>query len=101
MSDKITGPRGGVYARKGPRRYTETADFLKGLRRMVRRAGERVAGEDMDELRMLVMVRADLEDAISKAVNGCRELGGYSWQEIGDTLGTSKQAAQQRYGGKS
>jgi hypothetical protein len=41
----------------------------------------------------------ELDDAIAQAVNGLRAQG-YSWAEIGARLGISRQAAQQRWGGR-
>ena len=38
-----------------------------------------------------------LQSAVTDQVATCRAAG-MSWQEIGDTLGTSRQGAQQRYG---
>lgn len=46
----------------------------------------------------LANYRGFLEEAIAVAVTRARECG-EGWGTIGDALGTSKQAAQQRYGG--
>ena len=40
---------------------------------------------------------AEIDTAISQAVNGLRAFG-YSWAEIGTRLGITRQAAQQRWG---
>lgn len=48
-------------------------------------------------LKSLVTRRANIESDIERSVNALRVLG-YSWTQIGDLLGVSKQAAQQRYG---
>jgi hypothetical protein len=42
----------------------------------------------------------DIDDATQQAVNGLRAAG-YSWSEIGDRLGITRQAAQQRWGRRS
>ena len=48
-------------------------------------------------LRRAVMARARCEGEIVEAVAAAR-LGGFTWKRIGKLLGTSQQAAQQRYG---
>ena len=48
-------------------------------------------------LRRAVMARARCEEEIVDAVAAARQ-GGLTWNRIGDLLGTSQQAAQQRYG---
>jgi ECF sigma factor len=41
----------------------------------------------------------ELDDAIAQAVKGLRTQG-YSWTEIGDRLGITRQAARQRWIGR-
>ena len=65
---------------------------------MVHRAGERVATADAEDLKLLVEMRDDLEDSILKAVTGLKLDGGYTWEAIGQVLGTTRQGAYQRYG---
>lgn len=48
-------------------------------------------------LRRAVMAQARCEGKIVDAVAAAR-LGGITWNRIGELLGTSQQAAQQRYG---
>jgi hypothetical protein len=74
----------------------ETLPWLAFARRIIRRAGERVADADEFELAELVSLRDDLEAAIAVAVAGQQQRT--SWQRIGDALGITRQAAQQRYG---
>lgn len=72
------------------------------VRRMLRAAGRRVGNGDYPDLADLVALRDVLEDAIAEAVEGMREqTPPCSWREVGLGLGTTKQAAQQRYGGTS
>jgi hypothetical protein len=47
-----------------------------------------------------VLVPAEIDLMLRTAVAGLRK-SGYSWSEIADRLGVSKQAAQMRYGDKS
>jgi len=50
-------------------------------------------------LRDAALSRSDAERSIRRAVNDAREHG-YSWAFIGSLLGTSGEAARQRYGTK-
>jgi hypothetical protein len=65
---------------------------------------EPAAGDERDAhvfaaLRDAALSRSDAERSITSAVNDAREHG-YSWAFIGSLLGTSGEAARQRYGTK-
>ena len=79
------------------RRAVETSSYIAFAGRIIRRAGERVASADDWELGELLSLRSEVETAITRAVAGLRAQG-HSWQYVGDALGITKQAAQQRYG---
>lgn len=49
------------------------------------------------ELRRAVLARSDAERAVKDAVKRAREHG-YSWAFVGSLIGTSGEAARQRYG---
>jgi hypothetical protein len=51
------------------------------------------------ELRRAVLSRSDAERSIKRALKHARERG-YSWAFIGSLVGTSGEAARQRYGHK-
>ncbi|MCU1356417.1 MAG: hypothetical protein JWM89_1835 [Acidimicrobiales bacterium] len=86
-------------ARRTPR-PNDTIDFLRGpVTRFIRRAGERVAIADIEELAELVALRQVLDESITTAVRGLRSE--YSWSRIGQALGITKQSAQEKWGGKS
>lgn len=53
--------------------------------------------EVFGELRRAVLARSDAERSIREAVNQARDHG-YSWAFIGSLIGTSGEAARQRYG---
>ncbi len=55
--------------------------------------------ETFAELRRAVLLRSDAERSIKDAVDHAREHG-YSWAFIGSLIGTSGEAARQRYGHK-
>jgi hypothetical protein len=55
--------------------------------------------EVFGELRRAVLSRSDAERSIVDAVKHARE-SGYSWAFIGSLVGTSGEAARQRYGNR-
>jgi hypothetical protein len=82
------------------RRVVENDEYAAFVRRAVAAYARRVAAGDVEALRDLVGLSADLDTALVDAVKGLRAFG-YSWAEIGDRLGISRQAAQQRWGGEA
>lgn len=84
--------------RQKRREVIENDEFAGFARRIIRAHGRRVATGDVEALRDLVALSATLDNAITEAVVGLRAFG-YSWAEIGQRLGISRQAAQQRWGG--
>ena len=80
------------------RRVVENDEYAAFVRRAVAAYARRVASGDVEALRDLVGLSADLDTALVNAVKGLRAFG-YSWADIGDRLGISRQAAQQRWGG--
>jgi hypothetical protein len=86
--------------RQRRRRYVDTKDFGAMVTRMIRAYGRRVANADTEDLADLVAMRELLDDAIATAVGHLRDHHDFSWQAIGDAVGTTRQAAQQRYGRK-
>jgi hypothetical protein len=83
-----------------PRRraVVENDEYAAFVRRIIRAFARRVASGDVEALRDMVGLADQLDAAINDAVHGLRQHG-YSWTEIGDRLGISRQAAQQRWGG--
>jgi len=81
-----------------PRKAVDNKEFDAFARRIVRAYARRVASGDVAALADLVALAAIINDATGDAVTGLREFG-YTWIEIADQLGVSKQAAQQRWGG--
>lgn len=75
----------------------ETFEYAAMMRRMIRAHGRRVADADPEDLTDLIALRVELEAAIADAVAGQRTRYDRSWSEIARGLGTTRQAAQQRY----
>jgi hypothetical protein len=75
----------------------ENREFNAFARRIIRAYGRRVAEGDVEALPELIQLSASVDEAITNAVKGLRSYG-YSWTEIADRVGMSRQAAQQRWG---
>lgn len=85
---------------KRPRQEVETTGprgFVKAAARFIRAAGRRAGEGDEYELAELVSLRVVLEEAIATAVTGQQRYG-KSWAVIGRAVGTSREAAWQRWG---
>ncbi len=82
------------------RRYVETGEYLVFVRRVLRGMSERVGSADIVALRGMVELRDELERSIEGAIRGLRHDPDLpaSWDAIGQALGVTRQAAQQRYG---
>ena len=85
--------------RRRPRRRhrVETDEFAGFVRRIVRAYALRVADCDIEALRDLAKLAAEVDTAIGQAITGLRHCG-YSWADIAARLGITRQAAQQRWG---
>ena len=84
---------------KRPKRYTETRDFGVMVHRMLKAYGARVGHADMEDLEQLVALRTDLDRITAEAIQQLRQTG-YSWADVGEVMGVTRQAAQQRWGNK-
>jgi hypothetical protein len=80
-------------------RVVENDEYASFARRVLRAYARRVADGDVEALTLMLGLSAEIDDAISQAVTGLRAFG-YSWAEIGSRLGITRQAAQQRWGGR-
>jgi hypothetical protein len=76
----------------------ENDDYARFARRVLAAHGRRIGTGDIEGLATLSRLAADVDTAMTDAVNGLRAAG-FSWAEIAHRLGTSRQAAHQRYGG--
>lgn len=83
---------------KRPRRLVENDQYAKFLQRALRAYTRRIADGDIEALTDLAALTADLEHATGQAVAALHAYG-YSWADIAYRLGTTRQAAHQRYGG--
>jgi len=82
---------------KRRRRHVENDEYADFLRRALHGYTRRVAHGDIDALASFSALVAEASEQLSEAVFFLR-LRGYSWADIGLRLGTTRQAAQQRWG---
>jgi hypothetical protein len=87
---------------KRAKRQVETAQFDAFARRILRAYARRVADGDIEALRSLVQLSGEIDAVTRLAVAGLRKSPySYSWSEIADRLGITKQAAHERFGEKT
>jgi hypothetical protein len=99
MSKNTVNPALTPKPRKRLRRQVENAEFDAFVRRILRAYARRVAAGDVEALSSLSQLSSEVDAVTRLAVAGLRRQPyHYSWSEIADRLGISKQAAQQRYG---
>jgi hypothetical protein len=67
------------------------------VERQIKAYARRVGQGDVEELPRMIDMHRVLDEALAEAVIGLREFG-YSWGSVASRTGTSRQAAQQRWG---
>lgn len=77
----------------------ETTEYAAMMRRMVKAYGKRVGDADVEDLAELLELQQVLDYVVKGAVQAQRENLGRSWADIAQAAGTSRQAAQKKYGG--
>lgn len=70
------------------------------VRNAIRAYELRVAGGRLDELAELAALRDAADDALHRAVMQLSRQG-FSWAQIGDQLGVTRQAAHARFGARA
>jgi hypothetical protein len=78
-------------------RVVENDEYAAFVRRVIAAYSRRVAAGDIEGITGLAALAAEFEDAIRQAVTGLRA-SGYSWADIANRLGITRQGAQQRWG---
>jgi hypothetical protein len=78
----------------------ENAEYAEMMARMLCAWGRRVASGDTYDLAELLAFRAEVDQVVHGAITRARRRDpeGWSWTNIADSAGTSRQAAQQRWG---
>ena len=102
MSKNTVKPALTPKPRKRAKREVENAEFDAFVRRILRAYARRVAAGDVEALRSLSTLSTEVDAVCRLAVAGLRTSPySYSWSEIADRLGVTKQAAQMRYGDRT
>ena len=79
------------------RRRAENDEYAAFVRRVLRAYAARVALGDIDAVADMVAISGEMNALIAEAVRGLRDKG-YSWADVGQRLGVSRQAAFERWG---
>ena len=80
------------------RRYRDNAEMVAFLRRVILAQGRRVAVADAEDLADLLGLADLLDGVIADTVHRLRAEEGFTWATVATATGTSRQAAQQRWG---
>jgi hypothetical protein len=84
------------------KRAVENDQFDAFVQRILAAYARRVAAGDIEALSKLAALSSEVDAVTRLAVAGLRQAPhGYSWSEIADRLGVSRQAAQMRYGDRT
>ena len=86
----------GNLTRNRRKRQVENDEYAAFVRRVLRAYSRRIATGDIDAITELNSLFEEVESALGRAVLGLRLLG-YSWAEIGQRLGVTRQAVHQRW----
>lgn len=78
-------------------RVRENPEFTAFGKRIIRAHGRRVATGDVEGLRDLLSLSEAVDEAVAEATRGLRGHG-YSWTDIAQRIGLTRQAARQRLG---
>ena len=88
--------------RKRPTRPTDSSEYLGFMERLTRNLAKRAESDGIDALHSLAVINRLHEDVMREMVAYLRseEGGAYSWADIGEALGMTRQSAQGRFGGE-
>ena len=95
--DRPSGHRP-ASTRRRVRRVVENDDYAAFTRRVLAAHARRIGSGDIEGLADLAALAAEVNTALHTAVTDLRDQG-YSWADIAARLGTTRQAAHQRFRG--
>lgn len=81
-------------AAKRPKREYETDEYAAMVARLIRGLGRRLGDGDVEAIVYIADLETELDRVKYDAITGLRDFG-YSWAEIAQRLGVSKQNVQQ------
>lgn len=76
----------------------ETTDFAAMLGRMITAYGRRVGDADPEDLAEMLALQRKFDEVVKDSVRIQRDKHGRSWADIGAAAGTTRQAAQMKWG---
>jgi hypothetical protein len=87
---------------KRPKRFRETLEIRQTISRFLRAYGRRITDDagDLAELAGMVQLAGELDALLAESAARLHAAG-YSWTEIAQVLGVSRQAARQRFAGRA
>lgn len=94
---RSNGVRSALTPPRRTRATVENKDFAAFAGRILKAFARRVAEGDVEALADLLAFSKQIDRATRDAVGGLREFG-YSWAEIAQRAGITKQTAQERWG---
>lgn len=80
------------------KRTYETTEYAAMMGRMLTAYGRRVGDADVEDLADMLALQAKFDQVVRDAVTAQREAHGRSWADIAAAAGTTRQAAQMKYG---
>lgn len=89
-----------MTTKKRAKQEYETTDYAAMLRRMLTAYGKRVGAADVEDLAEMLALQAQLATIVQDTITSQREDLGRSWADIAQAAGTTRQAAQMRWGKK-
>lgn len=84
---------------KAPKRTKDTEEVVSGVARQIRSLEARAADEDPWTVAEMLRLRDDLDAAAVRTVGRLRDTG-YTWNDIGLSLGITAMTAWKRYAAK-
>jgi hypothetical protein len=99
MNERQNTDNQSLSADRRNRPVVENGEYAAFCRRILAAHARRIADGDIDGLAALVTLAGDVDQAIDDAVRGIRAAG-YSWTDVANRLGITRQAARQRWAGK-
>lgn len=83
--------------RRPNRRYVETEEYLGMVHRVLAALGGRVGDADLAMFAGLAGLAGVVDELLVGTARRLHDDHGYSWTEIGRSLGITRQAARQRF----
>lgn len=76
----------------------ETPEYAAMLRRQIRAYSRRLATGNPEDIATAMQLVDELDAAVAEAVRAARETAGYSWAQLAEEAGMTRQGMAQRFG---